>query len=85
MAGEVLPGNEADAQGSTHSPASGGGEAEAGAGVVRKGRQSNPRRRLKIRKMVGTVIRKTDINLKETAVRRYHAHRNMVLPPVREK
>ena len=85
VAGEVLPGNEADAQGSTHSPASGGGEAEAGAGVVRKGRQSNPRRRLKIRKMVGTVIRKTDINLKETAVRRYHAHRNMVLPPVREK
>lgn len=84
MAGEVLPGNEADAQGSMHSPASGEGEAEAGASVAKQSKQRTPRRRLKIRKMVGTVIRKTDMNLKETAVRRYHAHRNLVLPPVRE-
>lgn len=84
VAGEVLPGNEADAQGSMHSPASGEGEAEAGASVAKQSKQRTPRRRLKIRKMVGTVIRKTDMNLKETAVRRYHAHRNLVLPPVRE-
>lgn len=87
--GEVLPGNEAVAQGGVHSPASGGAEeeaevvAEAGAGVAKQSKQRKFRR-LKIRKMVGVVVRKTDIGLKEAAVRRYHANRNMVLPPVRE-
>jgi hypothetical protein len=85
-----LPRNEADKHGSMHSPASGEAEleAEAGASVVRKGKQRTPQRtwrRFKIRKMEGMVIRKTDINLKETAVRRFHAHRKMVLPPVRER
>lgn len=84
-----LPRNEADKHGGTHSPASGEAEAEAGTGasVVKQGKQRTQRtwRRFKIRKMEGTVIRKTDINLKETAVRRFHAHRKMVLPPVRER
>lgn len=85
--GEVLPGNEAVAQGGVHGPVLGGGEAEvkaeAGAGVAKQSKQRKFRR-LKIRKMVGVVVRKTDIGLKEAAVRRYHANRNMVLPPVRE-
>jgi hypothetical protein len=85
----TLPRNEADEHGGTYGPVSGEAlleaEAEAGASVARQGERRTQRtwRRFKIRKMEGTVIRKTDINLKETAVRRYHPHRKMVLPPVR--
>lgn len=81
-----MPRNKADARGNQHGSVSSEAEAEAeaGASVVEHGKQRT-RRGLKIRKMQQTVIRKTDTSLKETAVRRYHAHRKMVLPPAREK